>query len=154
MAIATSSFYHGIALYQLLRTNKEFLIQSFPTASDNSYSINNDIGIHIRYSAKTRSPWIFNFTRQNQEELRIMQEMHKFTFIVFVCGKDGITCMEYMELKKILDEYYEELEWVKLARLSGESYTVTGKDGKLDHKLRASDFPKKIIDAIDEISIT
>jgi len=148
MAIATANFHYGIALYQLLRIGKSLNINSFPTASDNSYTINNKIGIHIRYSSKTRSPWIFNFTKQNQEELRIMQEMHQHTFVIFVCGKDGITCIEYFELKKLLDEFYEDLEWIKLARLSGQSYTTTGKDGKLGYKLRASDYPKKIMEII------
>lgn len=150
MAISISSSYYGRVLYQLITDKKNFKITTFPTQSANSYSINdNQIGLHIKYLRRNSSPWNFTFTKQQQEELRIMYEMHDHCFLVFVCGDDGITCIHYDELKIVLDEFYEEQEWVKLSRLSGQSYSVSGKDGKLNHKLRNSDFPSKVIELIE-----
>ena len=150
MAISYSSSYYGRVLYQLITDKKNFKITTFPTQSANSYSINdNQIGLHIKYLTRNTSPWRFTFTKNQQEELRIIYEMHKHCFLVFVCGNDGITCINYKDLKIVLDEFYEEQEWVKLSRLSGQSYSVSGKDGILKYKLKNNDFPKKVIDLID-----
>ena len=146
MAISTSSYHYGAALFQLLSKNKAINITNFPTQSNNSFSINNDfIGLHLKYSTKKSSPWTFSFSRQHQEELRIISEMHKHSFLVLIYGSDGITCISYLELKKVLDEYYEETEWIKLSRLPGQSYTLTGTDGVLDHKITSANFPRDIL---------
>lgn len=148
MALSISSSYYGMALYQLIDEKSSFKISTFPTQSNNSYSIDNKIGLHLKYSSKKQSPWQFNFTKQQQEELKIMYEMHEHTFLVFICGNDGITCIHYHELKKLLDEFYEDTEWIKLKRLSGQSYSASGKDGVLEYKLKANDYPKKVFELI------
>ncbi|MFL2552120.1 MAG: hypothetical protein ACJ0QV_00985, partial [Gammaproteobacteria bacterium] len=123
-------------------------ITSFPTQSKNSFTINNKIGIYIKYSAKGASPWNFTFKRQHQEEIKIMSELHNNIFIVFVCNINGITCLDYKNLKFLLDEQYDDTEWIKLSRLGAERYTVTGKDGKLPFKLTLKNYPRDIIKAL------
>jgi hypothetical protein len=146
MSIASASYHYGVALFQLLEKDKGLHLSSFPTQSKNSYSVGkNLVGIYMKYSNKNSSPWTFSFSRQHQEELRIMSEMHAHTFLVLICGKDGITCISYKELKMVLDEFYEESEWIKLSRLSGQSYTLKGHDGVLNHKLSTTNYPRDIL---------
>lgn len=148
MTIPTSHLYIGSALYQLLSTGKDMHIESFPTTSNNSFLVNKTIGLYIKYSAKTISPWNFTFKKVHQEELRIMNDIIDKVYIVFVCGKDGISCISYEDSKYLLDDIYENAEWIRFSRTGSKRYKVTGKDGKLPFKLTIKSFPNEIINLL------
>ena len=41
-----------------------------------------------------------------QKSIDKINQLHKKTFLVLVCGHDGVICIEYKKLKTILDENY------------------------------------------------
>ena len=70
------------------------------------------------------------------------------SFLILVCNKDGIVCINSITLKKILDEKHERVEWISAARLKRESYEIKGSDGKLKFKININDFPRHIINKL------
>ena len=86
----------------------------------------------------------FSFSKLHQDELKIMSELCKKCFLMLVCNKDGIACIGYKDLKKILDDNHEEVEWISASRLARESYAIKGSDGKLKFKINLNDFPKNV----------
>tara|TARA_B100000900_G_C20037514_1_gene496590 strand:- start:37 stop:486 length:450 start_codon:yes stop_codon:yes gene_type:complete len=149
MALNEYEFFNGVVLNRLIRKGKPIKIDIFPTSGNNSFMINDKVGLFLKYSTKKISPWRFSFTREHQEEMKIMKDLLKDVYLVLICGKDGIACIEYEELKIVLDEYFEDVEWVSASRLKREQYSIKGSNGKLDFKIADSDFPKKIFDKID-----
>lgn len=149
-------FYHGAALTKLLNSGEELTIQSIPTDSNATFSISqpgsnntkNAVSLYIKYSRKRRTPWVFTFKQSHQEELKAISEFHKDTFLVLVCGSDGIVTINYKKVKKLLDEHYGVAEWIKAHRFRREQYQLTGSDGKLDYKISKRNFPEEILDAL------
>ena len=149
MALKEYEFYNGVVLNQLIRKGKPIDIDVFPTSGNNSFMINKKVGLYIKYSNKKISPWRYTFTREHQEEMKIMTELLDNIYLTLVCERDGIVCIEYSELKHVLDEHYEDIEWISVSRLKREQYSLKGSNGKLDFKIAHSDFPKKIFDLLD-----
>lgn len=149
MALNEYEFYNGVVLNRLIRKGKPIKIDVFPTSGNNSFMINEKVGLYIKYSTKKISPWRFSFTREHQEEMKIMRDLLENIYLILICGKDGIACIEYEELKQVLDEYYEEVEWVSASRLKREQYSIKGSNGKLDFKIADTDYPRKIFEKLD-----
>ena len=98
------------------------------------------------------TPWRFSFQQKHQNEIREMKERFNEVFLVLVCGDDGVVTLGYDELKKILDEQHNEVEWIAVARRPREKYTVTGSDGKLRYKIGENEFPDKILKVLPTLN--
>jgi len=141
-------FYHGSVFARILHNSHRIIsVQSFLPSSNASYVINNDIGIYLKYSTKRLSPWRFTFLKEHQAEIEQMKEQMKNVFLLLVCGSDGIVCLSFDELKQILNDQHEPIEWISVNRNKREMYTVKGSGGDLGFKIGTSDFPEKIFDA-------
>ena len=149
MALNEYEFYNGVVLNRLIRKGKPIKIDVFPTSGNNSFMINEKVGLYLKYSTKKISPWRFSFTKEHQEEMKIMRDLLENIYLVLICGKDGIACIEYEELKQVLDEYYEDVEWVSASRLKREQYSIKGSNGQLDFKIADTDYPRKIFEKLD-----
>jgi len=140
-------FYHGVVFTKLLHYfENNVSIKKFPTDSNASYVLNDDIGIYIKHSAKRLSPWRFSFQRNHQDEILQMKSQLNQVFLILVCGEDGVVTLSYDELKKILNEAHEDVEWISAARNRKQEYKVKGSDGDLEYKVGKSDFPRKIFE--------
>ncbi len=142
--------YHGVVFSRLLHKYTGVVtLRTFPTKGNSSYVINDRIGIYIKYSTKRMSPWRFSFTREHQDEIREMRDNLDVTFLLMVCKSDGIVALSYPELKNILDENHEEVEWVSVSRKPRGSYVVKGADGKLPYRANKNDFPDKLFEYLE-----
>tara|TARA_B100001248_G_C27118934_1_gene334832 strand:- start:112 stop:561 length:450 start_codon:yes stop_codon:yes gene_type:complete len=148
MTIDLFEFYHGAALAKLLNHGEKISIKTFPSESNATFTLNDKVGVYIKYSKKRMTPWVFTFKKIHQEELKVISELHKHTFLIMVCGSDGIACINYNQVKKLLDESFAEAEWIKAHRYRREQYSLTGSDGKLNYKMPKNSFPQDIIDLI------
>lgn len=111
------------------------------------------VGLFIKICAARRSPWRFSFTYLHQLELDVMKDRCANVFLVMVASNDGYACVDYAQLKQLLDDHFEEVEWISLSRKLNESYRVAGKDGKLDKPLARNSFPTGIRNYVmDELS--
>ncbi|MFZ2189479.1 MAG: hypothetical protein WA057_04450 [Candidatus Magasanikiibacteriota bacterium] len=141
------AFYHGAVLVNLLHgSNKSMVIESFPSESNASYVINKNTGIFIKHSTKRMSPWRFSFAQEHQDEILEMKNKLGEVFLLLVCGEDGIVTLSFNELKKILNETHDPVEWISIARNKNTHYTVKGSDGSLGHKVSRKDFPRKLFE--------
>ena len=144
MSIDNSDYFYGAALKVLLDESEKHLIQPLPTTSKCAYSINNKAGIYIKYSRARVSPWRFTFKKEQQEEIKAIKELFQEVFLILVCKDDGFVCISYAELKKILDDEFDPVEWISAARSRNSQYTIKGSNGKLNFKVSHKDFPRKI----------
>ena len=147
MTINEYQFFNGVVLNGLVRKGKLLKIDVFPSSGNNAFTINEKVGIYIKYSKKVISPWRFTFLKEHQDEFKIMSELLT-SFLILVCNKDGIVCINSITLKKILDAKHESVEWISAARLKRESYEVKGSDGKLKFKININDFPRHVINKL------
>lgn len=108
-------------------------------------------GLFIKTSAARRSPWGFTFSFLHQLEINVMRDRCADVFLVLVAGDDGVACLNYSQLKEILDENFEDAEWVSLSRKHNESYRVSGRDGALGNALARNSFPGSISARAEEL---
>lgn len=138
-------FFHGVVFARIIHGgNIPIAIKTYPTTSNSSYIINDNVGIYIKYSSKRMSPWRFSFSKEHQDEILEMKKKLKEVFIILICNDDGVVCLSFSELKIILDNQHDEMEWISAARSPREEYQVKGSDGQLKFKIANSDFPAKI----------
>jgi len=136
--------YHGIALCRIVHDDRVNSIKLYPTPSNSSYMINEEIGIFIKYSTNRMTPWRFTFKREHRVELHEMYVLLKAVFVVLVCRDDGIACLNYRELVAVLGEIKEATQWLAVARNPREKYRISGSHGGLKHKIADSQFPERL----------
>jgi len=90
------------------------------------------------------SPWRFTFIKDHQEELDLLRSTVQKVFLLLVCNDDGIVCLNYVELKQLLDSQHDPIEWISATRHKREMYSVKGSDGELNFKIGQSEFPEKL----------
>lgn len=144
-------FYHGVILSRLVHGSDPVRINTYPTDSNASYVLNSAVGLYIKHSTKRMTPWRFSFQKKHQNEILEMKEKFNEVFLILVCGDDGIVTLGYKELKKILDEQHEEVEWIAVSRRPREKYTVKGSNGKLKYKIGENEFPNKILKKLPKL---
>ena len=138
-------FYHGAVLTKLIHeAEQSIIIEPYPSPSNASYILNKSTGIFIKHSVKRMPPWRFSFAKEHQDEILEMKNRLGEVFLLLVCGEDGIVTLSFMELKKILNETHEPVEWISATRNRNTEYAIKGSDGYLNYKISKNDFPKKI----------
>ncbi len=138
-------FYHGLVFARILHaTQRPLSIRPFQSVSNSSYVVNETVGIFIKYSSKRMTPWRFTFMKEHQEEIELLKGSYQKAFLVLVCSDDGVVCLSYDELKRILDCQHDPIEWISATRHKREMYSVRGSDGELDFKIGQSEFPSKL----------
>jgi hypothetical protein len=151
MTIDKFEFYHGAALSKLFVSNRKITINECPSTSKCVYTLNDSVALYIKFSTGRMTRWRFSFQRTHQEEIKEIYELHKQLFLLLVCGSDGIVCLSYNELKKVLDEQFDDVEWVSVERWRKQQYRIKGTNGKLDFKIPLNAYPKKVFDTLDNV---
>ena len=103
-------------------------------------------GLFIKISNKRLSPWRYTFLERHQDEIELLHTKYGQVFIAFVCADDGIACIDFDELKSILDEHHEEQEWVSVTRKLNQNYRIKGNDGVYAKSLSRAKFPDNCAD--------
>ncbi len=137
-------FYHGAVLAKIALDGKGADIQAYNSPSRSSYVINKNVGLYIKHSTNRLTPWSFSFSHEHQDEIQKMKDEFGQVFVALVCGKDGIACLSFDELKHVLDDIHGDYEWIRVSRRPREKYTIKGSNGKLRFKVAYSDFPSKL----------
>ena len=141
-------FFHGLVFARIIHhTQRPLFVQTFQSLSNSSYVLNETIGIYIKYSTKRMTPWRFTFRREHKDEIDLMKATFRNVFLLLVCNDDGIVCLSYSELKEILDNQHDPIEWISATRHKREMYAVKGSNGELNFKIGQNDFPEKIFAA-------
>jgi len=137
-------FFHGVVFSRILHGRKNEIIVKNHITPDNSSYVVNGIGIYVKYSTKRMSPWRFSFLKEHQDNILDMKNKFGEVYTILVCNDDGIVCLNFEELKEVLDVKHDSIEWISVGRGPREKYEVKGHDGSLRLKIGNSDFPDKI----------
>lgn len=105
-------------------------------------------GLYVKYSRKRLSPWSYSYEKEHQLQLENIATDMGEVFSVFINGEDGYACIDYRELREILDAHFDEVEWVRVQRKLRESYRISGTDGARERPLAQNAFPQKIIEYV------
>ena len=143
--------YHGLVVLKIIRATH--LPISFTKQNSNSYIINKKFGLYIKYSSKRISPWTFTFRKEHQDEISLLKKQYSEVFICLVCHNDGVVCLTFKELKLLLD-YNHTDEWVRVSRRPRSKYSIHGSDGQFKNKKGNNEFPRIILDAIKQTSLS
>jgi hypothetical protein len=163
MVISIENRQHGVVVGQLMTRMAEELPEVFVRLRKgndrSSYVLDLQLenakeicrfGLYLKHSSARRSPWRYTFLKDHQEEIRSLVKASAAVFVIFVNGDDGIACVRYDQFKKLLDEIFEQAEWVSVSRKLHQPYHIVGKDGRLDRTLPRKSFPGSIIEAVFE----
>lgn len=140
-------FYHGAVLAILLHgSGRSISVEPFPSPSNASYIMDKSLGLFIKHSTKRMSPWRFSFSKEHQDEILEMKNKLGEVFVLLVCGEDGVVALSFQELKEVLNETHDPVEWISAARNRNKEYTIKGSDGSLEYKISKKDFPRKLFE--------
>src|SRR5260370_38482315 len=65
-------------------------------------------------------------------------------FLLLVCNDDGVVVLNFDELKQILSENSQAVEWISATRNRRQMYSIKGSDGKLSFKVGKDEFLNKM----------
>ncbi len=138
------TFFHGTALVRLAQDTRTYGIKRY--SGNNGYLVNDVAYIYLKHSSKRLTPWSFTFLPEHIKEIaEARKRIKKNIYIVLICGTDGICCLDFNELSQvILIGDSSGIKQIRISRSRGEKYGVSGSDGKLNHKIGNSDFPRKV----------
>lgn len=144
-------FYHGIIFSKILHhLQGEITIKSYPSADNASYTINNTVGIYIKYCTKRMSPWGFSFNKNHKEEILEIFNRIGSVYLLLVCDDDGVVVLTYDEFNDVLGDASADIEWIRVMRNKGQMYSVAGSEGRLKCKIGKRDFPNKIFNLLNQ----
>ena len=147
--ISDAARYHGSFFVSLLdQFQSPVSLQKIPNLGSGYYLLDNRIPICLKLSTRRKGPWTFNFSRTHQKnQENLFQEYGEF-FICLICGKDGVVGLSMRELRKVLDDHFEEQECISVRRKLRTMYQIAGKDGVLENRVSRKSIFNKIQKAI------
>ena len=144
--ISEQQQFHGPVFIELAQhSTKPIQVESLKGYYENTAYAINGVGVFIKHSSKRMSPWRFSFYKSHQDTILELKKIFDDVVVVLVCGKDGICGLDFAELKNVLNDVHEEIEWIKVERRIKTQYAVSGSDGKLSFKITRDNFLKKIL---------
>lgn len=136
MAIKKQEFYEGAALHLAARTGR---IRSLRYDAP-FFFFNDRLAVLLKYSTRSRSPWGFTFTPDEQNLLQA--QTREFRMVIgLICGADGIAAFGYEAYLHIAAPRPSAIH-VSCRRLHGEHYEVAGPDGVFERKVAPSSWQK------------
>jgi|SRR5215831_19302075 len=130
-------FYQGLVLRHLV-VNAELSIYLRPFVREgriSAFAINGKMGLFIKHSAKRMSPWRFTFTIEQAADLLDLESRLPQSFVVFVCGDDGLVTLDIAGLHSIVSFQETEHAWVRVERSPRSQYSVSGNRAVLPYKV-------------------
>lgn len=130
-------FYQGVVLRRLvIETDYSTSFRPFVREGRMSaFVVNGRIGVYMKHSSKRMSPWRFTFTIEQAADLLDLEHKFPDSFVVFVCGTDGLVTLSFADLHRIVSFEESENAWVSISRPPRNQYEVTGNRGELEYKV-------------------
>jgi hypothetical protein len=137
-------YYHGAAIIRLCEDAR------FKTIAKHvlGYIVNGEVIILLKYSTKSRTPWLFTFTLEEMVNIETLIKQNNRIVIALVCGGDGVCAIHAKELYSILGD---NPGWLSIRRKFKGQYGVAGPNGHLERKVSFQRWPSIIFESIPEI---
>jgi len=130
-------FYQGAVLRQLI-VNANYSLSFRPFLREGriaAFVMNGRFGVYVKHSSKRMSPWRFSFTIEQAADLLDLEIRYPDSFMMFVCGDDGLATLSFAELHEIVDFQETNNAWVSFARPPRSQYAVAGNRSELARKV-------------------
>lgn len=136
MAIKKQEFYEGAALHLLARAGAISGLQYVGPF----FKINGQLLLLLKYSTRTRGPWGFTFTPDEQRS--IQQYAAELPIVIaLICGSDGVAALPYEAYTRIAVPKATAFR-VSCHRNHGKHYGIKGPDGQLAEKVAPANWQK------------
>lgn len=137
--------YHGIVLCRIIHSMPACTIGLYSKNANSCYVIDSNIGIFIKHSSKRLSPWQFTFLSEHLAQLAEMSALLKAVFLVLVCGRHGVVCLNLEETRMLLDLENAKAQAISVTRKPREKFRVRcGQSTRRTVKIAENEFPRKI----------
>lgn len=120
--------YHGVAIREIV-VNAASGVRIAPFRLGGriaAFVLNEKIGLFLKHSSKRLSPWPFTFQIDQLECLRDLEAECLRSFVIFVCGPDGMLTMAFEELHGLLNFENSEQAWIRIERKPRSLFKVRG----------------------------
>jgi hypothetical protein len=111
-----------------------------------NYVLNGCVGMQIKFAKKRLRPWQFAFPPTHITDLHEMSMRLRSTFLVLVCGSDGIAAIDAADVLPSLHAAESGQAWLRAERRKREHYRVHGSLGELPQRYTTNTLP--IIEAL------
>jgi hypothetical protein len=130
-------FYQGVVLRNLI-VNADFSVMVRPFVREgriSAFVINSRIGVFMKHSTKRMSPWRFTFGLDQVSDLLDLEAKYFDSFVVFICGSDGLVTLDVAALHEIFTFDDVEKAWIAIERKPRSQYSVRGNRTELPNKI-------------------
>lgn len=129
--------YQGVALRQIIGGAKSAVCLSpfRKRGRVSAFVLNGTIGVFVKHSSKRMSPWHFTFHRQHVLDLKKLEAACRGSYMIFVCGFDGLVAIDASCLHELVSFEETEQAWVRIERKPRSMYGLSGNRADLKHKL-------------------
>jgi hypothetical protein len=130
-------FYQGVVLRNLI-VNADFSVMVRPFVREgriSAFVINSRIGVFLKHSTKRMSPWRFTFGLDQVSDLLDLEAKYFDSFVVFICGSDGLVTLDVAALHEIFTFDDVEKAWIAIERKPRSQYSVRGNRTELPNKI-------------------
>lgn len=130
-------FYQGVVLRNIIvEADAPVMIRPFVREGRiSAFVISARIGVVMKHSAKRMSPWRFTFTLEQVSDLLDLEAKYPDSFVVFICGEDGLVTLDIGSLHGIVTFDDAETAWVAIERKPRSQYGVRGNRTELSRKV-------------------
>jgi len=130
-------FYQGVVLRNIIvNTDLSVMVRPFVREGRMSaFVINSRFGVFMKHSTKRMSPWRFTFNSDQVSDLLDLEGRFFDSFVVFVCGTDGLVTLDVASLHQIVTLDDTENAWVAIERKPRSQYSVWGNRTELPNKI-------------------
>lgn len=130
-------FYQGIVLRRLvIESEHSLMLRPFVKEGRiSAFVVNARFGVFIKHSTKRMSPWRFTFNLEQASDLLDLEGKYFDSFVIFVCGDDGLVTLDVGSLHEIVSFQESEKAWVRIDRSPHSQYAVSGNRAELHRKV-------------------
>lgn len=130
-------FYQGVVLRSII-VGADYSLMMRPFLREgriSAFVVNSRIGVFMKHSAKRMSPWRFTFTLEQVSDLLDLEGKYFDSFVVFVCGEDGLVTLDVAALHEIVTFDDANSAWVAIERKPRSQYGIWGNRSELKNKV-------------------
>jgi hypothetical protein len=125
--------YHGVVLRDIVvRASGPITISARDEVGRiNSFSLNGEVGLHIKHCSNRLAPWAYTFTSENFAEIEWLAAQVRSLWIALVCGWNGVVSLSLDEFLALTNSDDGRTRFIRIDRDRRTMYRVFGNAGKL-----------------------
>jgi hypothetical protein len=128
--------YYGSALIQLFdHCLLPVAVERLSDAPQGFYLLGGKAPLYLKFSRNRKGPWSFTFHREHQVQFQSMVDRYGDCVLGLICGMDGVAALNYVQVREVLDDNFEEQEGITVSRRLNRMYSVGGTNGRLSGKV-------------------